>query len=132
MIETIFYVLIMALFASFSLGAAQYSYINRTFELLLRGAFETSIDTINETGDTYVHFNKELTEEKIKEYFETNLPRYVRSYEYSYYFTYKDVGGYCYLDDCDAIKISLKAEINGIFTYNKAKLFYIERGKNFE
>ena len=118
----------MCLFVSFSIGASQYSYINRTFELLLRGAFEKAIIIIDDQGEIKPYFDEEILEEEIEEYFALNLPRYVRSYEYYYYFSYSDKGGYCINHDCDAIKISLKANINDFFIYNKAKTFFIREG----
>ncbi len=129
MIENIFYVLIMTLFFSFSVGVIEFSYVNRTFELLLRAPIELAIITIDENGETNPYFDEDKVVENLDNYFKNNLPRFVHDYTYEYYFSYKDKGGYCLDHKCDAFKVSLKAKISGMFTFNKAKAYFISEGR---
>lgn len=129
MIENIYYVLTLVLFFSFSMGAIEFSYVNRTFELLLRAPIELAVKTIDEDGENIPYFDEGVIAENLENYFVNNLPRYVHDFEYEYYFSYKDKGGYCLDHKCNALKVSLKARISGLFTYNKAKTYFINEGR---
>lgn len=129
MINNIFYILIMTLFLDFSIGATKFSGVHRTFQLLYRGAFEVSVATIDKDGETKPYFNETVLEEYIDRYFEKNLKRYVKHYTVSYYYYHSDSNLVCLDHECDAFKISLKADIAGFFSYEKAKTFSIVEGR---
>lgn len=129
MLNNIFYILLTSLFLSFSVGAMEYSSVNRTFLLLHRGVIESAINTIDESGEPNVYINETKLESGVRDYLDKNLPKYVTNYTLSYYYFYQSDGLICLSHHCDSIKISLKADINYFFHYEKAISFYIHEGK---
>lgn len=121
-----------SLFLSFSFGCMSFSSVHRTFSLMYRGLFETVTATIDESGEPSAYFNKNKVEEYVTEYLANNLTKYVTNYEVSYYFFYEDSGLVCTSGNCTALKISLKADINYIFHYEKAMNYYISEGLKHE
>ena len=132
MLNNIFYILIMSLFLSFSIGAMEYSSVNRTFLLMNRGVIESAINTIRADEDFKPYFNEDKLENNIKNYLNDNLPRYVTGYTLSYYYFYNEDGLICTNHNCNAIKVSLKADLNYFFKYEKAISFFILEGKIYE
>lgn len=132
MLNNIFYILLMSLFLTFSIGAMEYSSVNRTFMLMHRGVIESAINTIGDENEFEPYFNEDKLENNIKTYLNDNLPNYVTHYTLSYYYFYKDDGLICVSHNCNAIKVSLKATINYFFHYEKAISFFILEGKIHE
>lgn len=117
------------MFLDFSIGATRYSGVNRTFQLLYRAVLEISVTTVSSDDTNKPYFKEDVLEDYVDRYLANNLPRYVHHYEISYYYFYKDDGRICIDHECDAFKISLKADIAGFFSYEKAKTFSIINGK---
>ncbi len=128
----VFYCVMLAMFLNFSFGCMTYSSVHRTFSLMYRGLFESVSSTIDEDGEPSAYFNQDKVETKVKEYLDNNLPRYVKSYEVSYYYFYEENGLVCSSYNCTALKISLKANINSFIHYEKAMNYYISEGSLHE
>ena len=128
MTELIFYCLMFAAFLNFSFGCMTYSSINRTFSLMYRGLFESGIMTIDPDGEPNPYFDEKSLEKNIKFYLEDNMPNYVTHYTVSFYYFDEESGLVCTNHRCDAIKISLYAEINYLFRFDKAVNYYISEG----
>lgn len=127
MLNLIFYTLFFALFVNFSFGSLRFSQINRAFMSSYKGLFETCIATIDEEGDAiYPYFDRELLIEETTKYFETNVGKYTKDYALSIAFYDDDLKAECsYYDYARTVKLSLKANINLLFTYNKEQFFTI-------
>ena len=131
MLNSIYYVIIMILSLTFSVGCINYSGVHRTFQLVFKGLIESSIVIIGEEEGNYVepYFNEEVLVNYLSSYFEENIKRYVSNYEASYYFFNQESGLICTNHQCSALKVSLKADFNYFFHYEKAKNYYIVEGK---
>lgn len=122
----IFFSLIFALFINFGVGAINFSGVNRTFMSIYRGLIEASIAYIDEEGEPIdPYFKKDILETYLTNYFQENLTRYVTHYTASiYYFNYEDET-VCTSKYCQAVKVSLDCQINFMFHYSKARIFYL-------
>ena len=121
-----------SLFLNFSFGCMTFSSVHRSFNLMYRGLFESVMSTIDEYGEPAAYFAKDKLEESVKEYLAENMPHFVKKYEVSYYYFYEDNGLVCTSDYCTAIKISLRADINMFFHYEKAMNYYVSEGNGHE
>ncbi len=127
MINTVFYLIIATLFLNFSIGSIEYFGVNRTFMLMYKGVLENSLVSIGSDGEQIEpYFDQNKLVELSEQYFQNNLPRYVNHYTTSYLFYNYDENSYCVGKYCYSVKISLKAEINMIFHYEKARVFNIK------
>ena len=128
MLNSFAFVFITALIMTFSLGSINYFGIHRCFMLLYRGVLESSMDYfISEEYENIYYFNPEKLEENVTYYFEMNIPRYAKKYDVSFYYFNAENESYC--DSyCQSVKISLRADINLLFHYEKARSFSILRG----
>lgn len=122
----LFFAIIFGMMTNFTVGAITFSGVNRTFASMYKGVIETSISTIGEGGQAHIpYFDKTLLEKNVSKYLEDNLTRYVTHYQASIYYFDPKNGAICPYPDCYAVRITLKADINYFFKYEKAKNFYI-------
>ncbi len=129
MTNIIFFALLASLMLNFSFGAMNYSGINRTFELAVKGPLEMSCLSLDmDANEVTPYFYKDFLEENMEFYFAENLPRYTNDYTTAYYyFNDGDDRSYCSSKYCRGVRVSLKAKINGLFEYKNAKDFYIKK-----
>lgn len=115
---------------NFTMGAIDFSGVNRTFALMYKGVIEKSVATIDENGiECAPYYVKSVLKQNVTDYFDTNLPKYVTHYQASIYYFSKNNGTICTSKYCSAVRITLKADINYLFKYEKARDFYIANSK---
>ena len=126
----IYYALMFVLFLQFAFGAIDYSGVNRTFLNMYRGVVETTLITIDDSGEpTFPYIDEVTLKRNVDEYFKENLTRYVTHYTTGiYYFDLEDEL-MCTTHHCSGVKITLKADINYFFHYENAKSFYVKERK---
>lgn len=126
MTNLIFFLLILSLFANFSLGSIRYFGLNRSFVLMYKGVLEASCLKVDENGEPCVpYFSKNLLENNVETYLNNNIKRYVDSYTVAFLYFNKDDSTICTSKYCRAVKISIRADINALFHYEKAKNYYV-------
>lgn len=126
MANSIFFVIVLSLFLTYSFGSISFFGVNRSFSLMYKGVLENSCSYVDEGGNSCApYFDKEKLIDNVERYFELNLPRYVSTYSTSYFFFNVEDGSYCTSKVCRGVKISLKSEINYMFHYEKAKEYRI-------
>ena len=122
MTNIIFYTLLLSISTSFGLGAMKYSTINRTFMLLQRSVFEYAVITIDENN--YPYYDEQLIKEGIDNYFENNIKPIVNKYTTGIIFL-NDDNSLCVNGKCQRVQVSLKANINYLFNFEKSMIFTI-------
>ena len=122
MTNIIFYTLLLSISTSFGLGAMKYSIINRTFMLLQRSVFEYAVITIDENN--YPYYDEQLIKEGIDNYFENNIKPIVHKYTTGIIFL-NDDNSLCVNGKCQRVQVSLKANINYLFNFEKSMTFTI-------
>ena len=122
MTNIIFYTLLLSISTSFGLGAMKYSTINRTFMLLQRSVFEYAVITIDENN--YPYYDEQLIKEGIDNYFENNIKPIVHKYTTGIIFL-NDDNSLCVNGKCQRVQVSLKANINYLFNFEKSMIFTI-------
>ena len=122
MTNIIFYTLLLSISTSFGLGAMKYSTINRTFMLLQRSVFEYAVITIDENN--YPYYDEQLIKEGIDNYFENNIKPIVHKYTTGIIFL-NDDNSLCVNGKCQRVQVSLKANINYLFNFEKSMTFTI-------
>ena len=122
MTNIIFYTLLLSISTSFGLGAMKYSTINRTFMLLQRSVFEYAVITIDENN--YPYYDEQLVKEGIDNYFENNIKPIVNKYTTGIIFL-NDDNSLCVNSKCQRVQVSLKANINYLFNFEKSMTFTI-------
>lgn len=126
MLNCMFFALILVLFTNFSFGAISFSGIDRSFQLMYKGVIEASVLRVDEHGKPCrPYISKKLLEENAEYYFANNISRYVTHYKTSYFYFNLEDESYCSSSYCYGVKISLAAEINNLFSYNKARNYYV-------
>lgn len=122
----IFFTLIASLFINFTFGAMKLSGVNRTFLSMYKGILESSVAYVDKDGyPIKPYFLQDTLEDYVTNYLDKNLTRYVTHYEASIYYFNKEDETICTSEYCQAVKISLKCDINYFFHYSKARNFYI-------
>lgn len=126
MTNCIFYSLIFVLFLNFSVGSIKYSQVNRTFMSIYKGVFEASLITIDESGHQIEPFyNKAVLEHYLVTYLKDNLDKYDVSYKVKIYYFDRDNNELCYDERCRDVNVTLKANINYFFKYEKSQNFSV-------
>ncbi len=125
MANCICYALIFAFFLNFTMGSINFSGVNRTFLGIYRAIFESSAQTIDEKANPVAPlYKKDVLERLLKEYFDSNLTRYVSSYKMRvYYFNDETDKTICTSTYCSNVEVSLKCYINLFFSYEKSQSF---------
>ena len=101
--------------------------VNRTLFHIPLGIFESAIPLVTTTYYPDVYFDKDMLEESLTYYFDTNLEKYVNKYTLSFYYYNQADDSICVSDKCDAVEVSLKADIMLTIKYQKKARFYIRR-----
>ena len=128
MLNAYAFVFITTLIMTFSLGSINYFGIHRSFQLLYRGVIESSIDFfIRDDYEHIYYFDQEKLESNVTQYLERNITRYTHKYDVSFYYFNAEDESYC-TSYCQSVKISLRADLNILFHYEKARSFTILRG----
>lgn len=129
MLNIIFFSLGLALFISFSFGGMTYSQINRAFLSMHRGVFEASVVTLDGNSlMNHPYFNETILENYVIDYLERNISSYQK--DYSVKIAYFDATTFQPRNDhrADAVRISITADINLFYKYEKSRFFSIEKG----
>ena len=129
MINMIAFSLGLALFISFSFGGMTFSQINRAFLSMHRGVFEASIVSLDSSSSSeQPYFDESLLEGYVVDYLKRNISSYQK--DYSVKIAYFDAKTYEPRNDhhADAVRISIKADINTFYKYEKSRFFTIEKG----
>ena len=126
MTNCIFYSLIFALFLSFTDGAINFSKINRTFLSIYRGIFEASTVSVDDSGEPVEpFFDEHILKIYLSDYLKDNLNPYCKEYTVKLYFFNRDDDTICFNNMCRDVSVTLKAEINYLFNYNKTQIFSV-------
>ena len=122
MTNMIFYILILGLASSFVSGAMRFSNINRAFILLQKGIMEYAVITCDDNNSPY--YDQELLKKCVDDYCKKNIAKHTNKYTTSIYYINND-DSMCINGYCQAVKISLKADINYLFRFERAMTFTI-------
>lgn len=126
MTNCIVYSLIFVLFFNFLIGSTKYSSINRSFESMYRGVFESSTSFIDSSGESIEpYFDENRLCYLVDNYISNEISKYVSSYDLDITFFNKEDNSLCIDGYCRDVKISLSADINAFFTYKKEKVYSI-------
>lgn len=99
--------------------------VNRTLYNIPISIFETSIPLVADDGVFIAYYDKEELDDKLTYYFDTSLKKYVNRYEVDYYYYNQSDYSICQSSYCDAIEITLTADILFNVHYQKSARFYI-------
>lgn len=115
-----------------SVGSLKISQINRAFLCSYKGLYEASVVTVDNNGEPiYPYFSKNILKEYIEDYLSTSIKRYTKNFEIGYKFYLQDGQTECGEKDyARNIKISINANINYLFTYNKTQSISIKDKNN--
>ena len=100
--------------------------INRTLYNLPIAIFETSIPLAQEQEIPDIYFDANILEEKLTSYFDNNIKKYCSKYEVEIYYYNQDDLSYCTSQKCDAVELTLTADLFINFNYNRTARFYIQ------
>lgn len=126
----LFFSIIVGVMINFTLGAISFSRVNRSFALMYKGLLESCVATIDETGAaTTPYFEKNRIRQYVKEYLDENIKEYTTSYV-AYFMYFAGDERLCLSKYCTTVRITLKADINYLFKFEKARDFKITRSVN--
>ena len=100
--------------------------VNRMLYNIPISIFESSIPLAQESEEIVIYYNKTELQNKLTYYFDTNIHKYVSRYTLDFYYYNQSDGSICKSDYCDAVGITLKAEILLTVNYQKTATFYIK------
>lgn len=96
--------------------------------------YEASVITIDKEGEPIVpYYSQPILKNYVVTYLEKNITRYVTDYDLNVEFFENDGDTVCPNDGfARRVKISLNANINYLFHYNKVQSFSIKERVNYE
>ena len=122
----LFFSIVFGMMINFTLGSIRYSGLNRSLQIMYKGVLEASVVTIDVQGNYRTpYFEKTKLKEYVSNYLENNITQFVNHYDASIYYMNKDNDTMCTKRYCDKVRMSLKADINYFFKFEKAKEFSI-------
>ncbi len=94
--------------------------------------YEASVITVGNDGEPiYPYFDQNILSNYIHTYFEKNLTRYTTNYTLDVAFYDQEGGNKCQINDMSrCVEVSLKADINFLFKYDKTQKFLIKDRPN--
>ena len=104
--------------------------VNRTLYNIPISIFETSIPLISDNDEFVAYYHREVLNDQLTYYFETSLKKYVNHYTLDFYYFNQEDFSICLGEYCDAIEITLKADVLLNIKYQKAARFYIRSNVN--
>lgn len=127
MLNCLFYSIFFALFLNTSLGALRLSQVNRVFMSSYKGMFEASLITVDSDGEpVHPYFNQKILREYINGFMCENLNRYTTNYLLNVDFYLLDGSTECSETDyARNVKITLKADINFLYKYDKTQSYTV-------
>lgn len=99
--------------------------INRTLFNIPLGIFEASIPLVEESDKIVMHYDKDELYERLTYYFDENLHKYVSKYRLKLYYYNQSNMSFCTKAYCDAVEITLSADVLLTVKYEKKAKFYI-------
>ena len=111
-----------------SFGSLRMSQVNRVFMSTYKGMYEACAVTVGNDGEPiYPYFDKNILTNYVTNFIGENVRKFVPSYDLSIKF-YTLGGTYeCQENDlARTVKVSLKANINYLFTFNKEQTISIQ------
>ena len=128
MTNCIFFVFIASLILNFSIGSMRYFGVSRTFDLTYKGVLEVSTNDLDENGTPVApYFIKEKLEKNAESYYQMTIPNYTKNYTTAYYYFNPEDMTYCTSLYCRGVRISLKAKINILFEFCRAKEYMVRK-----
>lgn len=97
-----------------------------------RGVYETALATIGEEGNPEAYFDETKLKENVETYLSENMPFYIKTYTVAYYFFDYESDLVCTNHFCNAVKISIKCDINMLFHYEKGMDVIAKKGTYYE
>lgn len=101
--------------------------VNRALFNIPISIFETSIPLVTDDGVPEMYFDRNTLNSKLSSYFSASLKKYVNSYQVDYYYYNQYDDSICRGNMCDAIEITLNANVVLTVKYHKVARFYIQR-----
>lgn len=105
-------------FSSYTL-AYQINGINRIVVSTPISIFESSILHDLDEEDPEMLLNKMLVKEKLERYFTYELSKFTDDFYYDIYFYNKENGSMCMYDECNAVQVSVYAELAFNYSYER-------------
>lgn len=128
MLNCLFYSMFFLLFLNVSFGSLRMSQINRAFMSIYKGDFEASVITVDKNGEPTIPYYSQPTLRKyVADHLENQVRRYTTNYVLDLTF-YKDTSNTpcSETEIARKVKLSLKANVNYLFKYEKEKNFLIK------
>ena len=89
--------------------------------------FETAIDMYDINETTGPTFNKETLENNLTSYFGYSIHNFTDDYQLSFYYYNPSDHSMCLNDNCQAVEVTVSAELALSYQYNKTMFYEIRR-----
>lgn len=124
-----FLVVVVAIISfSFFTVTIRINAINRVVIATPIEIFETSIPLLDEDEEKNIYFDKEVLEEKLTNYYFSNLDKYTKEITLDFYYYNQIDKSYCVNDQCTAVEVCLESEIVFDFQYSRTMYYEIKKG----
>lgn len=127
--ENIIFVLAFSILSfNFYMASYRITGINRMFYSIPIALFEASIPIVQEKTEEniVIYYDKELIRDKLTSYLNKHATKYCSSYNVEILFYNQDDYSYCLTDQCDAVEVTLNAQVLLTYEYSKTARFYIQ------
>ncbi len=99
--------------------------INRSLYNIPISIFESSIPLLSNEESFVPYYDKETLEEKLTYYFDNSISRYCHSYSVEFYYYYQEDDSICLSSHCNAVEITLSADVILLTKYHRTARFFI-------
>lgn len=100
--------------------------INRCLYNIPIAIFETSIPLLDYDEEIGLYYDKNTLEDKLTYYFNSNIVKYCNSYTMDLYYYNQVDESICLSNHCDAIEITINADVILFTKYHRTARFYIK------
>ena len=104
--------------------------INRAMINMPKEIFQASIPLIQD-GNFVAYYDQKVLENNVLGYLNKNVKKYVSNYKLHFYYYSQDDGSMCITKFCDAVEITIRANVVFNYSYSRTMFYEIRKGNTY-
>ena len=104
--------------------------INRVMVNMPKEIFQASIPLVQD-GDFIAYYDKRVLENNVESYLRQNLSKFTKKFRIAFYYYNQDDGSMCITNYCDAVEVSIRANVVFNYNYSRTMFYEIRKGNTY-